>query len=250
MGQSVHHRMHLHILLPALLACFPLLSYGAPSPQDSDPNDDVEVLRGGPVSTNDYDYSDNDYSGIGGFGGFGGFGIPRVRVLLLPRPSQGSSSGGIDDLLRGLFGIGSSTQDTQDSGAGSGSEEESECGYMCTIFKDLFNFEGIQQTIDAVRDQENEIDGDFDEDGFAVNNSTHTKKVLPDGSVLHINKTLIADTDDNGNSFVIHRSVIHTFEGDVEVDEVEEVEPVEEDAAKPTEESVESFMKKDTSTGV
>merc|ERR1712126_688249 len=217
-----------------------------PSPQDSDPNDDVEVLRGGPVSNNDYDYSDNDYSG---FGGFGGFGIPRVRVLLLPRPSQGSSSGGIDDLLRGLFGIGSSTQDTQDSG--SGLEEESECGYMCTIFKDLFNFEGIQQTIDAVRDQENEIDGDFDEDGFAVNFSTHTKKVLPDGSVVHINKTLIADTDDNGNSFVIHRSVIRTFEGDVEVDEVEEVEPVEEDAAKPTEESVESFMKKeDTSTGV
>merc|ERR1712112_528538 len=219
---GVHHRMHLHILLPALLACFPLFSYGAPSPQ-GDPNDDVEVLSGGPVSTNDYDYSDNDYSGFGG----------------------------IDDLLRGLFGIGSSTQDTQDSGSGSGSEEESECGYMCTIFKDLFNFEGIQQTIDAVRDQENEIDGDFDEDGFAVNNSTHTKKVLPDGSVVHINKTLIADTDDNGNSFVIHRSVIHTFEGDVEVDEVEEVEPVEEDAAKPTEESVESFMKKeDTSTGV
>merc|ERR1712121_131805 len=219
-----------------------------PCPQ-GDPNDDVEVLSGGPVSTNDYDYSDNDYSGFGGFGGFGVFGIPRVRVLLLPRPSQGSSSGGIDDLLRGLFGIGSSTQDTQDSG--SGSEEESECGYMCTIFKDLFNFEGIQQTIDAVRDQENEIDGDFDEDGYAVNNSTHTKKVLDDGTVLHINKTVIADTDDNGNSFVIHRSVIHTFEGDVEVDEVEEVEPVEKDAAKPTEESVESFMKKeDTSSGV
>merc|ERR1712115_67428 len=212
MGQSVHHRMHLHILLPALLACFPLLSYGAPSPQDSDPNDDVEVLRGGPVSTNDYDYSDNDYSGIG-----------------------------------------TSTQDTQDSGLGSssGSEEESECGYMCTIFKDLFNFDGIQETIDAVRDQENEIDGDFDEDGYAVNNSTHTKKVLDDGTVLHINKTVIADTDDNGNSFVIHRSVIHTFEGDIEVDDVEKVEPAEDDAAQPTEASVETFMKKeDTATGV
>merc|ERR1712243_188783 len=118
--------------------------------------------------------------------------------------------------------------------------EESECGYMCTIFKDLFNFDGIQETIDAVRDQENEIDGDFDEDGYAVNNSTHETKVLDDGSVLHINKTVIADTDDNGNSFVIHRSVIHTFEGDIE-----------EDAAQPTEESVETFMKKeDTAKGV
>merc|ERR1719309_1356206 len=175
----------LHILLPALLLCFPLLSYGAPSPQD--PNDDVEVLSGGPVSTNDYDYTD---SGFPGFGGFVGFGSP--------------------------------TQVPEDSAT------ESECGFMCTVCKDLFNFDGIQEHIDAVRDQENEIDGDFDEDDFAVNNSTHTKKVLPDGSVVHINKTLIADTDENGNSFVIHRSIIHTFEGDIEVDDVEEVEDAEE----------------------
>ena len=36
-------------------------------------------------------------------------------------------------------------------------------------------------------------------------------KVLDDGSVVHINKTTIADTDDNGNSFFFHRAVIHNI---------------------------------------
>merc|ERR1712080_207115 len=254
MGQSLFLRMltHTHILLPTLLLCFPFLSNGAPSPQD--PNDDVEVLSGGPVSTNDYDYPDSGLPGFGGFGGFGG--IPRVRVLLIPRGGQGDSDGhgGIDSLLRGLFGFGSPRQVPQDSAPeDSAPESESECGFMCTVFKDLFNFDGIQEHIDAMKDQENEIDGDFDEDGFAVNNSTHTKKVLPDGSVVHINKTVIADTDENGNSFVIHRSIIHTYEGDIEVDDVEEVEDAEEDAEEDVEEdaeSVETFMKEDSATGV
>ena len=38
-----------------------------------------------------------------------------------------------------------------------------------------------------------------------------TFKVLDDGSVVHINKTTIADTDDNGNSFFFHRAVIHNI---------------------------------------
>merc|ERR1712080_279238 len=111
-----------------------------PFPQD--PNDDVEVLSGGPVSTNDYDYPDS------GLPGFVGFWSPRQ----VPQDSAPEDSA---------------------------PESESECGFMCTVFKDLFNFDGIQEHIDAMKDQENEIDGDFDEDGFAVNNSTHTKKVLP-----------------------------------------------------------------------
>merc|ERR1712080_321828 len=183
MGQSLFLRMltHTHILLPTLLLCFPFLSNGAPSPQD--PNDDVEVLSGGPVSTNDYDYPDSGLPGFGVFGGFGG--IPRVRVLLIPRGGQGDSDGhgGIDSLLRGLFGFGSPRQ------------------------------------------------------------------VPPDGSVVHINKTVIADTDETGNSFVIHRSIIHTYEGDIEVDDVEEVEDAEEDVEEDAE-SVETFMKEDSATGV
>ena len=36
-------------------------------------------------------------------------------------------------------------------------------------------------------------------------------QVLEDGTVLHINKTTIADTDEDGNSFFFHRSVIHNI---------------------------------------
>merc|ERR1712037_183138 len=74
----------------------------------------------------------------------------------------------------------------------------------------------VREHIDDVRDRENEIGGDYDlgndsdEEGFDVNNSTHTTKVLEDGSVVHINKTTISDTDDDGNSFFFHKSVIHT----------------------------------------
>merc|ERR1712059_40374 len=63
----------------------------------------------------------------------------------------------------------------------------------------------------------NEIDAGFEEvedDGkYDVNNSTHTTKTLSDGSVVHINKTTISDTDEDGNSFFFHRSVIHNVGG-------------------------------------
>jgi len=54
--------------------------------------------------------------------------------------------------------------------------------------------------------------------------------VLPDGSVVHINKTVIADTDENGNSFFLHRSVVHNFGGDT-IDEsvVDNVTPEEDE---------------------
>ena len=37
-------------------------------------------------------------------------------------------------------------------------------------------------------------------------------EVLEDGSVVHINKTTIADTDKDGNSFFFYRAVIHNIE--------------------------------------
>ena len=54
-------------------------------------------------------------------------------------------------------------------------------------------------------------DSTADDGALDVNNSTHTTKVLDDGSVVHINKTTIADTDEDGNSFFFHRAVIHNF---------------------------------------
>jgi len=90
----------------------------------------------------------------------------------------------------------------------------------------------VQGHFDDVRDRENEVDFIEGENGFGINNSTHTKKVLEDGTVLHINKTIIADTDEDGNSFFFHRSVIHNVgEGDQlgEGEEEFETEAEEED---------------------
>jgi len=174
----------------------------APSPQEFDPNDQVEVV--GPVSTNDpeYDYGD-DYGGFFG-GGFPSiFGAPRVRVLVVPVDEAGLDGGvgGIGDFLSSIFGP------TRELAPPSESEQPSEdCGVMCTFIKELLegHLKGVRDHIDDVRDRENEIGGDYDfggdsDNGFDVNNSTHTTKVLEDGSVVHINKTTISDTDEDGN---------------------------------------------------
>ena len=57
--------------------------------------------------------------------------------------------------------------------------------------------------------------------------------MLEDGSVVHINKTVIADTDEDGNSFFFHRAVFHNIgnaeaseENDANEDEEKTVEEV------------------------
>jgi len=187
----------------------------APSPQEGDPNDDVEVLLNGPVSTNDPDYDyGGDYGGFFGSGFPSLFGAPRVRVVVVPVEEVGLDGGvgGLGDILSSIFGP------TRDLAPPSEEAASNDCGVMCTFIKELLegHLKDVREHIDDVRDRENEIGGDYDlgndsdEEGFDVNNSTHTTKVLEDGSVVHINKTTISDTDDNGNSFFFHKSVIHT----------------------------------------
>jgi len=193
----------------ALIIC----TLAAPSPQEGDPNDDVEVLVNGPVSTNDPDYDyGGDYGGFFGSGFPSLFGAPRVRVVVVPVDEVGLDGGvgGLGDILSSIFGP---TRDLAPPSEGSADD----CGVMCTFLKELLegHLKGVREHIDDVRDRENEIGGDYDfgsdsDEGFDVNNSTHTTKVLDDGSVVHINKTTISDTDDDGNSFFFHKSVIHT----------------------------------------
>ena len=47
----------------------------------------------------------------------------------------------------------------------------------------------------------------------------HPIQVLPDGSILKINKTVIHDTDENGNGFFFQSSVHHVFMDGEEEDE-------------------------------
>jgi len=198
----------------------------APSPQEGDPNDDVEVLVNGPVSTNDPDYDyGGDYGGFFGSGFPSLFGAPRVRVVVVPVDEVGLDGGvgGLGDILSSIFGP---TRDLAPP-----SESSDDCGVMCTFLKELLegHLKGVREHIDDVRDRENEIGGDYDfgsdsDEGFDVNNSTHTTKVLEDGSVVHINKTTISDTDEDGNSFFFHKSVIHTVSDGQTSNDEEDVE--------------------------
>merc|ERR1712240_781270 len=70
-------------------------------------------------------------------------------------------------------------------------------------------------------------DGEYDH-----HNSTFDEKTLPDGSVVRVNRTVIKDTDENGNSFFFSSSVHHVLqEGDEEEQESEEdaVDDIEEE---------------------
>ena len=51
--------------------------------------------------------------------------------------------------------------------------------------------------------------------------------MLEDGSVVHINKTVIADTDEDGNSFFFHRAVFHNI-GNSEASEENDANETEE----------------------
>merc|ERR1712243_340389 len=204
--QGLARTMKLFLVVPSLLC----LVTSSPLPQD--PNDEVELISGGPVSTNDGDY---DYSGFGGF-------VPRVRVFLIPaQESENDSSigdvGGFLGILKSIFAAGPSPTLTETPAV-----DEKSC-FLCELLDETLS--DVQGHINDVRDRENEVDFIEGENSLGINNSTHTKKVLEDGTVLHINKTIIADTDEDGNSFFFHRSVIHNVgEGDQLGDGEEEFE--------------------------
>ena len=73
---------------------------------------------------------------------------------------------------------------------------------------------------------------------WILSDEKYYKQVLPDGSVLRINKTLIHDTDEEGNGFFFQSSVHHILKEDEEEiensedeieDNAEEIEDVEEE---------------------
>merc|ERR1711978_357366 len=217
------------------------------SPLPQDPNDDAEVF-GGPVRTNtDYE---SDYVP-------GGFGFPRVRVVVVPIgspdyedsqpsfPSSGTSFRNVFNILRSILSSGRPVLPSSDEDKeGTDSDTPERPCFVCSFFKN--SFKDVQDHINTVRDKQNEIDFDASEDGLAINNSTHTTKVLEDGSVVHINKTVIADTDEDGNSFFSHRAVFHNIgnsedsEEDDSMAEDEEQTEVTELVGEETEEDFEA----------
>lgn len=130
--------------------------------------------------------------------GFGG-GFPFSGF-----PFSGSSSGSSsDDDDDDIFGFGSDERRTSQEGVTDSDDsddgKEVYCGFLCNILKSLEDhFKDV-----VVRRNETS------KDGFDIFNETYTEKTLADGTVVRINKTVIADTSDDGNSFFFHSSTFH-----------------------------------------
>merc|ERR1712013_442467 len=100
-------------------------------------------------------------------------------------------------------------------------------GIINTIFDALGGHLGVQIGVDGGEGTVNlhggegspvAGDGEYDH-----HNSTFDEKTLPDGSVVRVNRTVIKDTDDNGNSFFFSSSVHHVLqEGGEEAQQFEE----------------------------
>merc|ERR1711915_122046 len=163
-----------------------------------DPNSEVEIV-GPPVDRNPYPGDDGP-----------GFGVSVVRIPfpLLIRALLGNTNR--DSSLPSIgseFPFSSEDRETtQESSEDSGSNG---CGLPCFLFGIVESqLKSIQEQIDDVRDRQNEVDfTPGSKDDFDINNSTYTSKVLEDGSVVHINRTTIADSNDDGTSFFLHKTI-------------------------------------------
>merc|ERR1712243_7760 len=220
------------VMIALTLSSLFALAFAAPAPQEltvtvGDSSEGVEAP--GPVVVV-FDSSDGgplDFGGLGGFGDFGRFpGFnPQQFSGFGDFPSRLPSSFGFEDEstpeisidLSEIFG-------RRPSGDGSRVP-----GIINTIFDALGGHLGVQIGTDGgegtVSLHGAEGDGEYDH-----HNSTFDEKVLPDGSVVRVNRTTIKDTDENGNSFFFSSSVHHVLqEGDAEEESEEEISNDEEE---------------------
>merc|ERR1712130_933730 len=171
----------------------------------------VDSSDGGPL----------DFGGLGGFGDFGRF--PGFN------PQQFSGFGDFPSRLPSSFGFedestpGISIDLSEIFGSRPSGDGSRVPGIINTIFDALGGHLGVQIHTDGgegtVSLHGAEGDGEYDH-----HNSTFDEKVLPDGSVVRVNRTTIQDTDENGNSFFFSSSVHHVLqEGDAEEESEEEI---------------------------
>jgi len=190
-----------------LTLCLSVL--GAPAPQDLPDPSEVELIP--PVENEGVDYEDpvvivvrpssfNPFD-FGGFSGFPGFSnLPKL-------PASFGGFGSSDDVpglsLDEIFGsAGEQPLVPQDT---------TKCGLICKVFNTLESQLGVMQgEIDGLKTQLH--NKEIPESDYDNHTKTYDEKVLPDGSILRINKTTIHDTDDNGNGFFFHSSIHHVIQ--------------------------------------
>jgi len=204
-----------------LLSSLFALALAAPAPQEltvtvGDSSEGVEE----PGLVLVVDSSD----GLGGLGGFGDFGrFPGFN------PQQFSGFGDIPSRLPSSFGFDdeSTPEISIDLSDIFGRQPSGDGGRVPGIINTLFDAlgghlgvqigtEGGEGTVTLHGAEGGPVgDGEYDH-----HNSTFDEKVLPDGSVVRVNRTTIKDTDENGNSFFFSSSVHHVLqEGDGEEEE-------------------------------
>merc|ERR1712112_733227 len=221
------------IMIALTLSSLFALAFAAPAPQEltvtvGDSSEGVEEPGPVVVVVDSSDGGPLDFGGLGGFGDFGRF--PGFN------PQQFSGFGDFPSRLPSSFGF--EEESTPEISidlseifgrrpSGDGSRVP---GIINTIFDALGGHLGVQIGTDGgegtVSLHGAEGDGEYDH-----HNSTFDEKVLPDGSVVRVNRTTIKDTDENGNSFFFSSSVHHVLqEGDAEEESEEEIpNDVEED---------------------
>merc|ERR1719348_2678653 len=202
--------------LPVLLFISSLFAtaLAAPTPQEvtvtvADPTEGVE--EPGLVLVVD----SNGGGGPLGFGGFGDFGRfpgfhPQQFAGFVDFTSRLPSSFGFEDDSTPEISI-----DLSDIFGRRPSEDGGRVpGIINTIFDALGGHLGVQIGVDGGEGTVN-LHGGEGEGEYDHHNSTFDEKVLPDGSVVRVNRTTIKDTDANGNSFFFSSSVHHVLqEGD------------------------------------
>jgi len=201
------------------------LALAAPAPQEltltiGDSSEEVEE-PGLVIVVDSSDGGSLDFGGLGGFEGFGRF--PGFN------PQQFSGFGEFPSRLPSSFGFEEDNTpeisiDLSDIfGRQPSGDEVRVPGIINQLFDALGGHLGVQ--IDGNRGEGSVTlhgseggpvgDGEYDH-----HNSTFDEKVLPDGSVVRVNRTTIKDTDENGNSFFFSSSVHHVLqEGDGEEEE-------------------------------
>merc|ERR1712183_1037893 len=121
-----------------------------------------------------------------------------------------------------------------------------DCGLICKVFKSLEGQLGVfEDDVGVVRapvyTEQGESQGKYDNQ-----TESYEEKVLPDGSVLRINKTLIHDTDEEGNGFFFQSSILHILKEDEE--ETEDIEDEIEDNAAEIEDDEEEIEDNENSS--
>lgn len=164
------------------------------------------------------------FSGFSGFHGLGGGDFPfsgffggssRPRIPQIPQDPFDL----VDDIFAGFPGLPRDEAAVQDGEVElidpvDTTPQRPGCGLICTMFG-IFN--GLQSEIDVLNDEMHGggAAGGFPgfpglpslpglpEQEFDVDNATYEEKVLEDGTKVAVNKTVFADTDENGNTFYV-----------------------------------------------